>query len=71
MLSYGDNVILHFCSLFGSTPETNPKPYVEEVVRAGILLYSAVKSIWANAMAACLFQLTVSAMWKCGVESSP
>ena len=39
---------------------------MEEVVKAGILLYSTVKSMWAAAMAACHLKLAVSAMWKCG-----
>lgn len=44
-------------------------PYVEEAVEAGVPLHSAVRSIWATAVAACLHLLT--AMWKCGAEFSP
>lgn len=65
LLAYGGNVILHFCSLF-EHPRDETLPYVEEVVRAGILRYGTVKSIWATAMAASLLKLAVSAMWKCG-----
>lgn len=59
-------MLYYISALYVSTPEKNPLPYVEEVVRAGILHYSTVKSMWATAMAAFLLKLAVSAMWKCG-----
>lgn len=71
MLSCGDNVIVHFLLFFfiWEDPRDKSMPYVEEAVEAGVPLYSPVRSIWATAVAACLHHLT--AMWKCGAESSP